>query len=178
MSTDVNAKHVARCRCGAVEVEARAEPLVVAACYCDDCQAAGRQIADLFEDGTPPTTTDGGTEFMVFQRDRIACARGAQHLQATRLTEGSKTRRMIAGCCGAPMYMAFDDRRPWVSAFRSAFGAGAPPVEMRICTRFRRATEPLDDRIPSHAGYPPAMMLRILGAALAMLFRRPVGALP
>ncbi len=76
------------------------------------------------------------------------------------------------------MYMAFDDKRPWVSAFRSPFGPDAPPVEMRICTRFNRSAPEAEDDLPSHPAYPPAMMLRILAVWPFMLFSRPVGALP
>lgn len=115
---------------------------------------------------------------MLFRRDRIACTRGAERLQAMRLSEASKTRRMIAGCCATPMYLAFDDKRPWVSAFGASFGANAPPVEMRICTRFRRSEHKTDDGLRSHRGYPAAMMVRILTAWPLMLFSRPVGALP
>ena len=115
---------------------------------------------------------------MLFRRDRIACTQGADRLQAMRLTDVSKTRRMIAGCCATPMYVTFDDKRPWVSAFRASFGPNAPPVQMRICTRFRRSAERADDDVPSHRGYPPAMIVRILAAWPLMLLSRPVGVLP
>jgi hypothetical protein len=126
----------------------------------------------------PAASVNGGTEFMLFRRDRIACTRGADRLQAMRLTDASKTRRMIAGCCATPMYLAFDDKRPWVSAFRASFGTDAPPVEMRICTRFRRSEEKVEDGLPSNSGYPPTMVVRILAAWPLTLFSRPVGALP
>ena len=175
--TKKNPTHVAHCRCGAVEVGAWGEPIVVSACYCDDCQSAAQRLtasANL----APAANADGGTEFMLFRRDRIACIRGADQLQAMRLTDASKTRRMIAGCCATPMYLAFDDKRPWVSAFRASFGADAPPVEMRICTRFRRSDAEAEDGLPSHSGYPPTMIFRILAVWPLMLFSRPVGALP
>ena len=172
-----NPTYVAHCQCGAVEVGAWAEPIAVNSCYCDDCQAAAERLA-ASANSAPATSADGGTEFMLFRRDRIACTRGADRLQAMRLTDASKTRRMIASCCATPMYLAFDDKRPWVSAFRACFGADAPPVEMRICTRFRRSDEQADDGVRSHPGYPPAMILRILAAWPPMLFSRPVGALP
>ena len=153
--------HVAHRRCGAVEVGAWGAPIVVSACYCNYCQEAARRLA-ASADAAPVAGADGGTEFMVFRRDRIACTRGADRLRAMRLTDASKTRRMIAGCCGAPMYLAFDDRRPWVSAFRASFGPDAPSVEMRICTRFRRSEAEVEDGLRSYPGYPVAMMVRIL----------------
>ncbi len=170
--------HVAHCRCGAVEVGAWGEPIAVNACYCDDCQAAAGWLAASANTVPPAAPAAGGTEFMLFRRNRIACTRGADRLQAMRLTEGSKTRRMIACCCATPMYLAFDDKRPWVSAFRASFGGDAPPVERRICTRFRRSEERVGDSLPSHLGHPPSMMVRILAAWPRMLFSRPVGALP
>jgi hypothetical protein len=169
--------YVAHCRCGAVELGAWGEPIVVSACYCDDCRTAAEQLA-ASNNLASPASGDGGTEFMLFRRDRIACTRGAERLQPMRLTDTTKTRRMIAGCCATPMYLTFDDKRPWASAFRASFGADAPPVEMRICTRFRQADEQAADGLPSHPGYPPAMMLRILAAWPFMLFSRPVGTLP
>ena len=172
-----NPAHVAHCQCGAVEISAWGQPMMVNACYCDDCQTAAQRLAASANSGRV-SSVDGGTEFMVFRRDRIACTRGANRLQAMRLTAPSKTRRMIASCCATPMYMAFDDKRPWVSAFRSPFGADAPPVEMRICTRFKRSEVEAEDGLPSHPGYPPAMMIRILAVLPFMLFSKPVGALP
>src|ERR1700722_1656365 len=149
--------HVAKCECGAGEIGVWAEPIVVTACYCDDCQTAAQRLA-ASTNGAPAVSADGGTEFMVFRRDRIACTRGAENLEAMRLTDATKTRRMIAGCCATPMYAGFDDKRPWVSAFRASFGADAPPVQMRICTRFRRADPPAKDGLPDHPGYPAAMI--------------------
>jgi hypothetical protein len=175
MKTDPN--HVAQCRCGAVEIGAWSEPLVVTACYCDDCQAASERLA-VSADSPPLASADGGTEFMVFRRDRIACTRGPENLEAMRLTGATKTRRMVAGCCATPMCVSFDDKRPWVSAFRASFGADAPPVQMRICTRFRRAEDKAKDDLPEHTGYPAAMILRVLAVWPRMLFSRPVGALP
>jgi hypothetical protein len=175
--TTRNPTHVAHCRCGAVEIRAWGQPIMVNACYCDDCQAAAHRLAGSAS-SEPASGTDGGTEFMVFRRDRIACTGGSDRLQAMRLTAPSKTRRMIASCCATPMYLAFDDKRPWVSAFRVPFGTDAPPLEMRICTRFKRSEEKAEDGLPSHPGYPPAMMVRILAVWPLMLFSRPVGALP
>jgi hypothetical protein len=175
MKTDPN--HVAQCRCGAVEIGAWSEPLVVTARYCDDCQAASERLA-VSSNSPPLASPDSGTEFMVFRRDRIACTRGAENLEAMRLTAATKTRRMVAGCCATPMYVSFDDKRPWVSAFRASFGADAPAVQMRICTRFRRAEDKAKDDVPEHTGYPAAMILRVLAVWPRMLFSRPVGALP
>jgi hypothetical protein len=162
-------QHVARCRCGAVELKATGRPIVANVCYCADCQAAARQIAAL-SDSSKVADFDGGTEFLLFRKDRIACSKGAEHLRPFRLKDTSATRRMIASCCESAMYMAFDDSRHWVSAFRQRFVGDVPPLEMRICTKARTSGEPLDQSIPSHASYPSGMMVRLLGSMLAMIF--------
>jgi hypothetical protein len=175
--TKTNPTRVAHCRCGAVELGAWGEPIIVATCYCDDCQAAAQRLVDSTNQA-PPVTADGGSEFMVFRRDRIACTRGAENLKVMKLTDASKTRRMLAACCTTPMYVGFEDKRPWVSAYRAGFGADAPPVEMRICTRFKRSDGQANDSLRSHPGYPPAMPFRILAVWPLVLFSRPVGVLP
>jgi hypothetical protein len=53
-----------------------------------------------------------------------------------------------------------------------------PPVQMRICARFRRGQDKAKDDLPEHNGHPAAMILRILALWPRMLFSRPVGDLP
>jgi hypothetical protein len=162
-------QYLARCRCGAVELAALGQPIVTSACYCSDCQAAARQIA-THGGSSNVAEPDGGTEYLLFRKDRFTCNKGAEHLRALRVKDTSATRRMIASCCDSAMYMAFDDLRHWVSAYRARFVGDAPPVEMRICTKSRTSDETLDPRIPSYAGYPPGMIVRLLGSMLPMLF--------
>src|SRR5581483_12473210 len=73
--------HAAQCRCGAIELGAWGAPIAVNACYCDDCQEAARRLAGA-ADSAPAAGADGGTEFVLFRRDRVACRRGADRLQA------------------------------------------------------------------------------------------------
>jgi len=164
-------QYLARCRCGAVELAAVGQPIVASTCYCPDCQAAARQI-EARADSPNLADADGGTDYLLFRKDRISCAKGAEHLEELRLTDTSATRRMIASCCGSAMYMAFDDARHWVSAYHGRFTEDVPPVEMRICTKFRTSGKILDSRIPSYAGYAPRLIMRLLGSRLAMALTR------
>jgi hypothetical protein len=164
-------QYLTRCSCGAVKLTASTRPIVASVCYCDDCQAAARQIATL-AGSSNVADADGGTEYFLFRKDRFSCSEGAEHLRPFRLKDTSATRRMIASCCDSAMYMAFDDSRHWVSAYRARFVGDVPPLEMRICTKSRTSNEPLDSSIPSYTGYPPSMMVRLLGSRLAMLFAR------
>ena len=68
------------------------EPIIVNTCYCDDCQGRGPTARRIRQFGAGGDA-DGGTEFMVFRRDRIACTRGADRLQAMRLTPGANLDR-------------------------------------------------------------------------------------
>ena len=154
--TKKNPTHVAHCQCGAVEVGAWGEPIIVNACYCDDCQEAAQRFA-ASANLPPVSSADGGTEFMLLRRDRIACTRGADRLQAMRLTDASKTRRMITGCCTMPMYLAFDDKRPWVSAFRASFVLAF--LNLAVLTRVRPRPAVKSQRLG------PTQHLRILPTA-------------
>ncbi|MBX9947164.1 MAG: hypothetical protein K2Y40_24030 [Reyranella sp.] len=161
----------ASCVCGAVTVEATGAPIVANICYCDDCQAGARRIA-LLGDGPDVAASDGGTAYLLYREDRLRCTAGADRLQAVRLTPGSATRRHVASCCNAAMYMDFADSRHWVSAYRDRFPANAPPPEMRICTKYRPGAVPLAPDIPNHSGYPARFMMRLVGAWMAMKLGR------
>lgn len=161
-------KHSACCACGAVELSAIGRPIIASVCYCEDCQAAAKQIEALGSTSQPVADPDGGTEYLLFRKDRISCDRGFEHLTAVKLKDTSATRRMVATCCNSAMYMAFDDRRHWVSAFRDRFKGDAPPLEVRICTKSRKSNDPIDTGVPSYAGYPPKLIFRLIGSMLAM----------
>jgi hypothetical protein len=167
---DARNSHIAHCQCGAVELAATGRPIVASVCYCDDCRAAAKQIAALAGSPPPVVEPDGGTEYLLFRKDRFACTKGYEHLMASRLTEASATRRMVAACCNSAMYMAFDDKRHWVSAYRMRFQGDVPPLEMRICTKSRSSNEPLDTSVPSYAGYPPKLIVRLVGSMLGTIF--------
>lgn len=163
-------KHSARCRCGAVELAATGRPIIASVCYCDDCQAAAKQIAARAGSSPLVADSDGGTQYLLFRRDRFACTKGFEHLTAIRLKGTSATRRMVAACCNSAMYMAFDDKRHWVSAYRRRFQGDVPPLEVCICTKSRTSDEPLGTSVPSYAGYPLKLIFRLVGSLLAMTF--------
>src|ERR1700753_4100394 len=107
----------ARCFCGRVELQATGSPIVSSVCYCDDCQKGADQLEAL-----PGAATvrdpDGGTEYILYRKDRLACTKGADLLQSYKLRDGSATNRVVASCCNAPMFMNFDKGPHWVSAYR------------------------------------------------------------
>jgi hypothetical protein len=168
-----NAKHnrIARCLCGSVEFEARGDPIVSLVCYCEDCQQGSRQIESL-PDALAVLGSDGGTAYVVYRKDRVGCSKGAALLADSRIKEKSATRRVFARCCNSAMVMKFDDARHWVPIYRARFVGVAPPLQMRICTKFKPENIRVPDDIPSYATYAPRLLGRLLAARIAMLFTR------
>ena len=159
------------CSCGRVEMEASGDPILNAACYCDDCQAGAHQIEGLAK-APRIMDPDGGTQLVLYRKDRIAVTKGAGPLTAYRLTRKTATNRMVATCCNCAMTMTFTDRRHWVPVFRGRLKGPVPPLQMRICTKFKPEGVRLSDDVPSYPGYPPVMMWKLVKAWVPMLIGR------
>ena len=161
----------ATCRCGQVAFTASGPPILAAACYCTSCQQAGRQFEKMHS-APPVRDTDGGTPVVLYRKDRVQCVTGLKYLEERRLKPDSPTRRVFATCCNSAMFGDFT-KGHWLSIYRNRFSAGAPPPEMRIMTRERRADVVLRDDLPNCDGYPGKFMMKLVAAWIAMGFRRP-----
>jgi hypothetical protein len=161
----------ATCQCGKVKFEAVGPPILTGACYCTSCQQAGRQF-ELLAAAPPVLDPDGGTGFILYRKDRVHCVMGQECLEEHRLKPDAPTRRVIATCCNSPMFLEFT-KGHWLSMFRNRFPAGAPPLEMRVMTRERRAGVELADDVPNYAAHSGKFMLKLIAAWIAMGFRRP-----
>jgi hypothetical protein len=160
----------ASCACGQVTVGATGAPIVSAACYCRDCQEGGRRIEALPNAGAV-LEPDGGTAYLLFRRDRIACSKGATLLKSHKLKDASPTNRVVATCCNSAMFVNFDKGPFWVSAYRARFHGTLPPVEIRVCTKSRPGDAEFADDVPNYPGYPIRMIARLLKSGAAMLLR-------
>lgn len=162
---------LAACQCGKVTFEAAGPPIGAAVCYCTSCQEAGRAFERL---ASAPRVLDagGGTDFVLYRKDRLRCTAGEQYLREHRLKADSPTRRVIATCCNSPMFADFT-KGHWLSMFRDRFPADAPPLELRVMTKERRAGVALADDIPNHGGRSARFMVKLIAAWIAMGFRRP-----
>ncbi len=161
----------ASCACGAVELEAQGRPITSLICYCDDCQAAGSRIEQLA--GAPPVLgDDGGTGAVMFRKDRLRCIKGADLLEPMKLRPESPTNRYLARCCNSAMYAGFDDSKHWVDVLRARVVGEAPPIQLRIFTRYAPAGVSLPSDVPSYATFPASLIAGIIGARIAMLFSR------
>jgi len=161
----------ATCSCGGVELKAFGRPIVSSVCYCDDCQKGSEQIEAL-PNASAVRDADGGTAYILYRKDRIACCKGAELLRSYKLNGTSVTNRVVAACCNSAMFMNFDRGPHWVSAYRSRLRGELPPLQMRICTKFKPDAIVLPDDVPNYKGYPPGFIVRLLAARVAMLLGR------
>lgn len=159
----------ASCSCGNVEIEAVGSPIASAICYCDDCQAAARQI-EAMPGASSFREDDGGTSLLVFRKDRVRCVRGDQLLAKIKLRKNSATNRKIATCCNSVMVLDFDDSKHWVDIYSARVKGAVPRPEMLVCTKFATKTPNNFDRAPAYPGYPARFMIKLIKARVAMLF--------
>ena len=116
---------------------------------------------------------DGGTDFILFRKDRIRCLAGKEVLREHRLTPASKTRRVATTCCNSAMFLEFTNGH-WLSLYTARVPSkDRPALEMRTMTQDRRAGVGLDDTVPSSNTQSARFMARLLGAWVAMGFRAP-----
>jgi hypothetical protein len=160
---------IATCSCGRVELRASGAPIVSAVCYCADCQMGSRQIEELPGAG-PVREPEGGTAYILYRKDRIACTKGAEILKNYKIKEGSNTNRVVASCCNSAMFLNFDKGPHWVSAYRARFRGNLPPLQMRVCTKSKANDAVLPNDVPSYRGYPLPFIAKLLMSRAAMLF--------
>ena len=162
---------IARCSCGSVELEASGAPIVSNVCYCDDCQEGGRQIETLPR-APAVRDADGGTAYLVYRKDRVRCSKGAPLLKGYKIKEKSATNRVVAGCCNSAMLLNFDDSKHWVDVYRARIQGDAPPLQMRICTKFKPGTGDIPEDVPHYPSFSFKFIAKLIAARIAMALRR------
>jgi hypothetical protein len=171
MNANQDSSVAAICQCGKVVFRTSGPPILAASCYCNSCQQAGQAFESL--PSVPPLRdADGSTPMVLYRKDRVHCEAGKEHLAETRLKPDSPTRRIIATCCNSPMYLEFT-KGHWLSVYRKRIAIGAPPIEMRVMTKDRPADVALANDMPNYDTHSGKFMLKLLGAWVAMGFRRP-----
>lgn len=161
----------AACACGRVELKAIGRPIASSVCYCDDCQQGARQIEALPRAGAV-SDGDGGTAYVLYRKDRFACSQGGELLKRYKLEESSATNRVVATCCNSALFVDFDKGPHWVSAYRARFLGVLPPLQYRMCTKFKPEGATLPDDVPCYRGYPPGLIVKLLASRVAMLLGR------
>jgi hypothetical protein len=142
----------ASCLCRRVMLETMAPPIVSVACYCESCRLAARQFEQ--SEGAPPVlNADAGVDYCLFRKDRIKVVRGGEHLRAHRLTASSPTRRVVAACCNAPMFLDFTPGH-WLNLYRDRMPPGAPAIELGVMTKARQAGSGRAGPVRTYPGMP------------------------
>src|ERR1700761_1817947 len=123
------------CRCGKVELEIVGPPIFRGICYCASCQEAGRR-----HQATPGVDSvlaeDGGTDCVLYRKDRVRCVQGGDLLEERRLKLDSPTRRMVARCCNTAMFLDFT-KGHWLTVYRGRLADDIPPATIRLMTAAR-----------------------------------------
>ncbi len=115
---------------------------------------------------------DGGTDYVLYRKDRVRCVRGGDLFEERRLKPDSPTRRMHARCCNTAMFLDFT-RGHWLTVYRSRLPDGIPPATMRMMTAERPEGVILPEDMSNYPGHSGKFMLKLLRAWMAMGFRRP-----
>jgi len=125
---------VIRCSCGQVEIEAKGRPILTSVCYCDDCQRASREL-EMLPAAPRLLGQDGGTPYVLFRKDRLAFTKGKDLLRDHRIDGEAFTKRVVASCCNSAMYLEYE-KGHWFSLYRDRLVGVAPPLQMRVQTRY------------------------------------------
>jgi hypothetical protein len=157
------------CRCGAVEFEVSGPPIIGAVCCCASCQEAGRRF-ELEPDAPRVLNAHGGTDFLLYRKDRVRFLKGGDRLEAHKLKPDSPTRRVVAACCQSPVFLEFS-KGHWLSVYRDRLPADAPPLEMRVMAADRRAGIELPGDMPNYGTHSVRFMWKLLAAWIAMGLR-------
>jgi hypothetical protein len=148
------------------------EPIFRGICYCASCQEAGRRHQAASNADTI-MAADGGTDYVLYRKDRVRCLTGGDLLEERRLKAGTPTRRMFARCCNTAMFADFT-KGHWLSVYRGRLPQDIPPATIRMMTADKPDGVVLpDDGIANYPGQSGKFMLKLLGAWMAMGFRRP-----
>jgi hypothetical protein len=128
------------CLCGAVRYEIAAEPLVVRACWCTDCQkfAAGNATVNV-----------------VFPAEAVRIE-GALKDFASTADSGNKMHRAFCPACGTPVTTG-SEARPHLMGIRGGTldDKEIAKPQMTIWTRSAPSWAVIDENIPRHETQPP-----------------------
>jgi hypothetical protein len=162
----------APCRCGKVKLRIVGAPIFRGICYCASCQEAGRRHQAV-QSADSALAEDGGTDYVLYRKDRVRCVQGGDLLEEQRLKPDSPTRRMYARCCNTAMFLDFT-KGHWLSVYRDRLPPGdIPPASLRMMTAERPEGVILPDDMANYPRHSGKIMLKLVRAWMAMGFRRP-----
>ncbi|QQA43149.1 GFA family protein [Pelagovum pacificum] len=160
------------CNCGTVRLEVSGPPILAADCCCTSCR---RSAEELTANHGAPEMLDryGATSYVLVRKDRISFVAGQERMREHRLSPDAKTRRVVAGCCGTPLFLEFAAGH-WMSVYSALWPEEARPApELRTMVSDLPDASVLPDDIPNAKRQSAGFMWRLLSAWAAMGFRNP-----
>jgi hypothetical protein len=160
------------CACGQVRLQTAGTPITCTECHCNSCRAAAARLQAL--PGAPAVqAANGGTPFVLYRKDRVRILEGAELLRSFRLTRDARTRRVVATCCNTPAFLEFESGH-WLSLYGCLWSPEKlPPIELRTMTADLPDPSVLADDVPNMRRQSGRFFAKLLGAWIAMGFRRP-----
>jgi len=70
------------------------------------------------------------------------------------------------------MFLNFDDAKHWVDVYSSRIKGDIPPLQMRICTKFKPKICHVPSDVPLYSSYPLKFLAKLVAAKIAMLLHR------
>jgi hypothetical protein len=136
------------------------------ACYCNDCQAAGRAI-DAWPNGRGGVAADGGMVSSIFRKDRVRCVSGRELLVDHKLRADSATIREIASCCNSSVATRFDNQTPIVTLRTYAQETRLTP-DMCVYTKHAPDAQQIKHTAPRYRAIPLKLIVKVMAASLAL----------
>ncbi len=168
----VTSAHHLSCACGQLQLAVDGRPIITSECHCTSCRTAGSRLQAL--PSSPRVLEEnGGTHFVLYRKDRVRFLAGTEHLRELRLSPKSPTRRVVATCCHTPIFLEFQNGH-WLSLYGRLWPEDVrPPISLRTMTSDLPPGTALPDDVPNARTQNAAFFAKLLGAWIAMGFRRP-----
>jgi hypothetical protein len=160
------------CTCGEVSLAIEAAPIASVECCCNSCREAGARLGSL-PGATSVLSPFGATRFELHRKDRVRVLAGQDRLGELGLSPKAKTRRVVATCCNAPVFLEFKGGH-WLSLYGSLWPEGTlPPLQMRTMTGDLPDPSVLPNDVPNARSQSLSFFAKLLGAWIAIRFRSP-----
>lgn len=160
------------CCCGAVRLDVHRNPIASVECCCTSCRTAAAR-PEALPGAAPILTEHATTQFVLVRKDRVDIVAGAERLATFRLAPDASTRRVVATCCNAPVWLDVKGGH-WLSLYGGFWPEGRlPPLEMRTMAKDLADGVALPDDVPNAKAQSLGFMARLFGAWAAMGFRNP-----
>ena len=165
------------CSCGTVSLGIEGRPITSVECCCNSCRTAGAVLERLA--GAPGILgPHGTTRFVLYRKDRVTFLSGIEHLAEHRLSPQAGTRRVVATCCNAPVFLNFKGGH-WFSLYGNLWPAETlPPLAMRTMASDLPDASKLPQDVPNLRNQSLKFFAKLLGAWIAMGFRSPFLPIP